>query len=183
MRCTEAVGPEKRRAVLRGLPALLVLPALLAGCGMRAPPRSAAPATPATPAPAPQPAAQQPAVPAASSLPATPAVLRSKADLQRAVARRLVLEHPESSYLERAPDRLFAIPVLEIELNVDGSVRRIEVLRRPSTGDRATQLAIAAVRKAAPYGDLSRVPRPWKVVETFLFNDRLHFKPRTLDAD
>lgn len=109
-------------------------------------------------------------------------MLRSKADLQLAFARRLVQTHPEGSYSERAPQRLFAIPVLEVELNVDGSVRRIEVLRRPSTGDRATQLAIAAVRKAAPYGDLSRVPRPWKVVETFLFDDRLRFKPRTLDA-
>ena len=78
-------------------------------------------------------------------------------------------------------DRLWAIPVLEVELNADGSVRRIEVLRKPTTGNEATQLAIAAVQRAAPYGEVSRLPKPWKVVETFLFDDELRFKPRTLD--
>jgi hypothetical protein len=28
---------------------------------------------------------------------------------------------------------------------------------------------------------VSRLPRPWKFVETFLFNDDRKFKPRTLD--
>jgi hypothetical protein len=57
------------------------------------------------------------------------------------------------------------------------------VLRKPSTGNEATVLAIAAVRRAAPYGNVSKLPRPWKVVETFLFDDHLRFKPRTLDVD
>lgn len=70
--------------------------------------------------------------------------------------------------------------MLEVELNADGSVRRIEVLRKPTTGNEATQLAIAAVQRAAPYGEVSRLPKPWKVVETFLFDDELRFKPRTL---
>jgi len=42
---------------------------------------------------------------------------------------------------------------------------------------------LAAVRRAAPYGNVSRLPKPWKVVETFLFDDDLRFKPRTLDID
>jgi hypothetical protein len=37
------------------------------------------------------------------------------------------------------------------------------------------------VRRAAPYGDVSRVPKPWKFVETFLFDEHRKFKPRTLD--
>jgi outer membrane biosynthesis protein TonB len=109
--------------------------------------------------------------------------VRTQAELKRQMAQRLVQAHPDSTYLSRAPDRLYAIPVLEVELHADGSVRRIEVLRHPSTGNRATQLAIAAVRRAAPYGDISRVPKPWKVVEAFLFNDELRFKPRTLDLE
>lgn len=108
---------------------------------------------------------------------------RSAQDLRLQFARRLVAAHPDTSYTGAVPDRLLAIPVLSVELNADGSVRQIDVLRRPSTGDEATALAIAAIRRAAPYGDVSRLPRPWKVVETFLFDDDLRFKPRTLDVD
>ena len=43
------------------------------------------------------------------------------------------------------------------------------------------QIAAAAVHRAAPFGDVSRLPRPWKFVETFLFDDDRRFKPRTLD--
>jgi len=112
-----------------------------------------------------------------------PLAPRSEAALRVQFAQRLVAAHPDGSYTARTPDRLLAIPVLEVELNADGSVRDIKVLRRPSTGNEATALAIAAVRRAAPYGNVSRLPRPWKVVETFLFDDDLRFKPRTLDFD
>jgi hypothetical protein len=30
---------------------------------------------------------------------------------------------------------------------------------------------------------VSRLPRPWKIVEVFLFDDNRRFKPRTLDVD
>lgn len=99
------------------------------------------------------------------------------------LAQRLVAAHPDTSYLSPTPERLWAIPVLQVELNANGSVRHIVVLRHPSTGDEATLLAIAAVKRAAPYGNLTRLPRPWRVIETFLFDDDLRFKPRTLDAD
>lgn len=121
-----------------------------------------------------------PQAPRRVSLPA-PATPRTALELQRQVAHRLVQAHPDTSYLTPAPDRLLAIPVLEIELNADGSVRRIDVLRHPKTGGQATRLAIEAVHRAAPYGNVSKLPRPWKVVETFLFDDTLRFKPRILD--
>ena len=114
---------------------------------------------------------------------AAPATPRNATDMRLQFARRLVAAHPETSYTERAPDRLWAIPVLAVELNANGSVRHITVLRKPSTGNEATALAIAAVHRAAPFGDVSRLPKPWRVVETFLFDDDLHFKPRTLDID
>ncbi|MDP2007785.1 MAG: hypothetical protein Q8K45_19100 [Rubrivivax sp.] len=112
-----------------------------------------------------------------------PQTPRNADELRVLFAQRLVAAHPDSSYTERPPERLLAIPVLEVELNADGSVRDIKVLRRPSTGNEATGLAIAAVRRAAPFGNVSRLPRPWKVIETFLFDDDLRFKPRTLDTD
>jgi hypothetical protein len=110
-----------------------------------------------------------------------PARPRDAAELRLQFAQRLVAAHPDTSYTEPAPERLLAIPVLEVELNGDGSVRRIVVLRHPSTGDEATRLAIQAVRRAAPYGAVAHLKRPWKVIETFLFDDELRFKPRTLE--
>jgi hypothetical protein len=112
-----------------------------------------------------------------------PTTPRDAAALRLQLAQRLVAAHPDTSYLSRTPDRLWAIPVLQVELNADGSVRQIVVLRHPTTGDEATALAIAAVKRAAPYGSLARLPKPWKVIETFLFDDALRFKPRTLDID
>ena len=76
---------------------------------------------------------------------------------------------------------LEAIPVLSIELNADGSVRKIDVLRYPSQARETVDIAIQAIRKAAPFGDVSRLPKPWKFNETFLFNAQHKFKPMTLD--
>ncbi len=151
---TQPLGPEPARATVPGAPAVAL-----------------------GSVPAPAKAAQR-----YVQLPAPPP-LRNRLELEAQLARRLVDAHPDGTYQTRAPGRLMAIPVLEIELNADGSVRRIEVLRHPSTGNEATQLAIAAVRRAAPYGNVTRLPRPWKVVEAFLFNDELRFKPRTLDLE
>ena len=50
---------------------------------------------------------------------------------------------------------------------------------RPRTRSRSRP---SAVHRAAPFGDVSRLPRPWKFVETFLFDDDRRFKPRTLDS-
>jgi len=96
-------------------------------------------------------------------------------------ANKLVAANPDRTYTSPAPDPLLAIPVLEIEVNADGSVRRIEVLRVPTQATDTVQLAIDAVRRAAPYGDATHLPRPWKFSETFLFDDDRRFKPRTLD--
>ena len=96
-------------------------------------------------------------------------------------ARRLVEANPGNTYMGTPPDILLAIPVLEVELNGDGSIRRIEVLRYPGQARDTTQIAIDALRRAAPFGDVSRLPKPWRYTETFLFDDARRFKPRTLD--
>jgi len=118
--------------------------------------------------------------PAATSL-AAPGTVRSWAELRRQAALRMVAANPNGTYLGTVPDVLLAIPVLEIELNGDGSVRRIDVLRKPREAHDTLQLATDAVRRAAPFGDVSRLPKPWRFTETFLFNDERKFKPRTLD--
>lgn len=97
------------------------------------------------------------------------------------VGRRIVAANPNGTYSGAAPEPLLAIPVLEIELNGDGSIRSISVQRRPSQAGDTVQLAIDAVRRAAPFGDVSHLPRPWRFSEVFLFRDDRRFKPRSLD--
>ncbi len=149
-----------------------------------APAPAPAPVATARPAPAPAPAppaaAPQPQAAAGPRL-APPGPVRSWNEVRAQAALRLVAANPTTTYTGAPPDPLLAIPVLEIELNADGSIRNIEVLRMPRQALDTVQLAIAAVRRAAPFGDISRLPKPWKFTETFLFNDDRKFKPRTLD--
>ena len=164
--------------------------ALLAACAPQAPapvapapqtdpPRGAETRAAATPAadraaPFPAVAAARPALP-------LPDPVHNWTQVRLQAAHRMVLANPDITYLSRPPDQLLAIPVLEIELNRDGSVRRIEVLRHPRQARDTVAIATAAVLRAAPFGDVSRLPRPWKFVETFLFDDARRFKPRILD--
>jgi hypothetical protein len=108
-------------------------------------------------------------------------VVRNWEQFRLQAARRLVAANPGNTYMGTPPDILLAIPVLEVELNADGSIRRIEVLRYPGQAPDTTQLAIDALRRAAPFGDVSSLPKPWRYTETFLFDDARKFKPRTLD--
>jgi len=96
-------------------------------------------------------------------------------------ARKVVAANPNLTYTGEVPEPLLAIPVLEVELLADGSIAKINVLRQPSQAKDTTQMAIDAVKRAAPFGDVSRLPKPWRYTEAFLFRDDRKFKPRTLD--
>ncbi|MEO8081106.1 MAG: hypothetical protein ABI641_11285 [Caldimonas sp.] len=162
---------------------------VIAGCsrssgppGAPAPGESSEPVAPGPPpAPAPEVVAPSPAAPTGRRALQAPHAVRSWAEVRRQAAERLVAANPDITYMGQVPEALLAIPVLEIELNGDGSVRRIGVLRPPRQAKDTLQIAADAVRRAAPFGDVSRLPRPWKFVETFLFDDDRRFKPRTLD--
>ncbi|MBK7262343.1 MAG: hypothetical protein IPI03_10950 [Rubrivivax sp.] len=188
MHCTE----HRLRLCL----AMGLMPLLLVACGSTSSTSAPSPAsTPAAAAP-PLPAAA-PTVPAAPPAVAAPArtpiatarrqplgpplAARNWNEFRAQAANRLVQAHPDSTYMGPVAEPLLAIPVLEIELNADGSVRRVQVLRHPRQAKDTTQLAIDAVQRAAPYGSMTLLPRPWKWVEVFLFNDDRRFKPRELD--
>lgn len=195
MRCIEA-KVRGARGRLRPLPALVAAAVVLAGCG--SPPPAAPPARPPA-APAPGPVLTlppRPSEPSPSATPSTPAAAarapryvklpppqpaRNWDEFKLVAARRLVDAHPDTSYMGVPPEPLLGIPVLEIELNADGSVRFVKVVREPREAKETIQMAIDAVRRAAPYGDVSRLSRPWKFVEVFLFDDDHRFKPATLD--
>jgi hypothetical protein len=161
---------------------------LLAGCGQTPvppppgvpstlpPPASTGAATPTGQAPAPAPAAR----PVAAAPPPWRRA-RDWDDWRQQAALRIVALHPDGTYLGAVPEPLLAIPVLEIDLNGDGSVRRVQVLRRPTQALDTVQLAIDAVQRAGPFGSVAHLPRPWRFTETFLFDAQRRFKPRTLD--
>ena len=168
---------------IKHLSALLGV-SLIAACSAPVPP--APPAAPVPPPAAAAPMRPTPTLQGATPEPqplrlAAPAVVRNWSEVRLQAARRLVAAHPQTTYMGEVPEPLLAIPVLEIELNGDGSVRRIDVLRVPSQAKDTVQIAMDAVRRAAPYGDVSRLPKPWHFTETFLFDDDRKFKPRTLD--
>ncbi|MDR7332290.1 hypothetical protein [Roseateles asaccharophilus] len=162
---------------------------LLAACGATPPP-APAPAAAPRPAPVAAPAAATP-VPAPSPGPGTavkpaqgmpaPKPVRTHEELRRQAAERLVMANPERSYMTPAPSHLLTVVVLDIELKADGSVRKINVLRPPRFGPETLQMAVDAVHRAAPFGDLRRMPEPWRFTESFLFDEHRRFKPRSLD--
>lgn len=96
-------------------------------------------------------------------------------------ARRLMQANPDITYSGPAPQTLLAIPVLEVEFNADGSVRRVQVVRQPGQARDTVQVAIDAIHRAAPFGAMGRLPLPWKWTAVFLFDDARRFKPRELD--
>ena len=194
MPCVDESGrpPAARRsAVHRAVLLLIVL--LGAGCSPAPTPLpKAAPAAPpaAAASPASSPATPRvasggPAAPAAApgALASVPGRAATDWDAYRLqAAERIVALNPGAIYTGPVPEPLLAIPVLEIELNRDGSVHRIAVLRQPGQAVDTVQLAMAAVRHAAPFGPVAHLPRPWKFTETFLFDEQRRFKPRSLDS-
>lgn len=110
-----------------------------------------------------------------------PKASRNWAEVRRQAAERMVAANPDGSYVGKPPFMLLAIPVMTIELNADGSVRTISVMRHPSQAHDTVQLAVQAIQRAAPFGDVSKLPKPWKFNETFLFKEDRKFKPMTLD--
>jgi hypothetical protein len=158
--------------------ASLMIAVGLAGCGSS--PSAPAP-TPAAPGKAAAPAPAAPAVSGGVRLP-PPGQSRNWNEFKLQAAKRMMAANPSGTFSGKPQQMLLAAPVLNIELNADGSISKIDILRRPSQAQETVQLAIDAVKRAAPFGDVSRLPKPWSFAETFLFNDDKRFKPRTIDA-
>jgi hypothetical protein len=163
VRCIDPVNSRRVWLLQAGLGV-----AWLAGCSS---PRLSAPAAPAPPTGA---ASPRPSVPAAGAA-------RTWDDYRIAAARRIVAANPQITHTGTVEQPALAIPVLEVELNADGSIRNISVMREPSQAKDTTRIAIDAVRRAGPFGDVSNLPKPWRFTEAFLFNGDRRFKPRMLD--
>ena len=172
MPSTEQDAAARAPGRLRRVAAWLGLCALSA-CQTPAPPTVA---RPPAPAPAPRAAPAPAPAPAPTTRPA-----RTVDEYKRQMGVRLVAANPTITYTRRAPDVLLGIPILEVEVNADGSVRHITVVRTPPEAAETVRVAIDAIKRAAPFGDPSQVPRPWKFLQVFLFDYDGHFKPKVLD--
>lgn len=155
--------------------------AVLAGCTSRplpsdAPPPAGGP-VPAAPVPA-APVARAPAAPAAAAVAQAPA--RTWDEYKVRAARRIMQTSAGETFTGPIPERLQSIPVVQVELNRDGSVRNVTVLRVPKFSPQTLQMAMAAIRRAGPFEPVGHLPRPWQYSETFLYNDDLKFQIRSL---
>jgi hypothetical protein len=144
----------------------------LAGCGSR----STVPATTPSPTVPPPTTVRPPATPPTSAYRA-----RNWDEYRVLASKRIVQVNSTGTYMGVPPEPLLAIPVLEVELHADGSVANIRVERMPRQATDTVQLAMNAIRRAAPFGPVSHLPRPWSFKEVFLFDDDRKFKPRSLD--
>lgn len=191
VRCAEALMGTRR--LLQRLGASVLAGCAVLAMGGCARDKAADLASPTGPAPAaahkPPPVSQGSLARALGEQPVSHAALKLAAperprnwdDARQQAAHRLVAANPGLTYTGKPPDILLAIPVLTVELHADGSVRQIKVMRYPSQARDTVNMAVAAVRRAAPFGDVSRLPKPWRFNETFLFNAERKFKPLTLD--
>lgn len=117
----------------------------------------------------------------AASLGNTPAGASSSwSEYKLRAARRIDAANPGETFSGPLPDPLQSIPVLEVRLNRDGSVQNIVVLRTPGQSPETVQMAMRAIRRAAPFEPVGHLPRPWQFSETFLYNEALKFQLRTL---
>ena len=138
------------------------------------------------PQPQPQPPAQPmpvPAPPAPVQLPSPPVAsvpsIPFARDLQayrQQVGRKINEANGHMTFGGKLPDPMASIPVIEITLNADGSIKELDVRRAPRFLPQTAQMAMDAIRRAAPFGPISNLPQPWVFNETFLFNDDLKFQ-------
>ncbi|WP_454906700.1 hypothetical protein [Variovorax gossypii] len=101
-------------------------------------------------------------------------------EYRRQAAQRIMEWNQGATYEGDAPAVLLSIPVLQIDLEADGSVQKIHVVREPQNAPESMQMAMDAIMRAAPFGDVSNLPKPWHFTETFLYNDDWKFHLRSL---
>ncbi len=107
-------------------------------------------------------------------------VARSWDDYRLQAARRITQTSPGETFSGPVPEPLQSIPVLQVQLNRDGSIKRIEVLRTPTNKPETIEMAKRAITRAAPFGPVGHLPQPWQFSETFLYDYDFKFQLRTL---
>ncbi len=146
----------------------------VAGCGSKPLPPHA-PATPPAATPS-RPGAVPQSAPFVSGLPA----VRTWAEYRRRAAQMIQAANASSVAAGKLQDPLYGIPVVQIQLNPDGTIRNLDFMRQSKVGPETNNLALQAIRRITSFGPVSNLPQPWQFNETFLYNDGLKFQLRTI---
>jgi protein TonB len=145
--------------------------ACLAGCSTPPPAK----------APAPAPVAR---VPAPAAVPVPPANRNiSQATNEKAYrhdgARAIYAAYPDSIYKGKLPPLLYAIAVVETELDANGNVRDVRMVRAPSHAPEVTAKIRELIRKASPLPAPARMGAT-KYTDVWLFDKSGKFQLDTL---
>ena len=128
--------------------------AALAGCtSTPLPPDSPAPAYPSQPSQpsAPLMSANPPARPRAPLPPARPSAAATPHDYRRDAASHLYGHNAERIFQGKLPPNLYAIGVLQVDLDGRGNVNRLNWMRAPTHAPEVVAEIERTVRKAAPF--------------------------------
>ena len=145
--------------------------AYLAGCSTPPPAK----------APAPAPVARAPAPAAAPVPPANRNV--SQATNEKAYrhdgARAIYAAYPDSIYKGKLPPLLYAIAVVETELDANGNVRDVRMVRAPTHAPEVTAKIRELIRKASPLPAPARMGTT-RYTDVWLFDKSGKFQLDTL---
>lgn len=170
------MNTSERNLLIGGLLALVAgIAALVAGCSSTPLPpdaSAAAPATPRAPAGA-DGTSRVPATAARNSAATTPRAYRQDA------ASHVYDLNRDRIYKGRLPPMLYAIGVLQVDLDSNGGVRALNWMRKPSHAPEVTAEIERTVRAAAPYPAPVRMGRvTW--TDTWLWHQSGRFQLDTL---
>ncbi len=156
--------------------AVVILGAIMTACGVppkAPPPVVAIPAPPPPPPPSPAPVTIKPD-------PMTPASNAASAqDYRRDAARHLYSQNGHRIFTGKMPPLLYAIGVLQVELDNQGHVTRLDWMRAPRQAPEVIAEIERTVRQAAPF------PRPVRLgrvtyTDTWLWHSSGRFQLDTL---
>ena len=164
--------PRRRQALLVAAAGLAVS---VTGCKTAPPDRTAQPAEPGSPAAKSEPGQRLPAAPAAarSSVAGTPRAYR------RDGASHLYSQNADRIYKGRMPALLYAVGVMNVEIDSGGRVTRLDWLRAPKHAPEVMAEIERTIRRAAPFPAPARMG---KVVytDTWLWHKSGKFQLDTL---
>ncbi|MDT8991089.1 hypothetical protein RQP54_09455 [Curvibacter sp. APW13] len=164
---------QTARTSLRWL--AVAVAAALAACASKPPP-----APVPTPRPAPAPLPPQPApLPPPEPAPQRISVATNIQDYRKDVATHLYSLHRDEIYAGKLPPLLYAVGVLQTDIDKRGYVTGVRWMRAPSHAPEVMAQIEAKVRAAAPY------PAPWKLgsvtyTETWLWHKSGQWQLHTL---
>ncbi|MGI9135105.1 MAG: hypothetical protein ACR2I0_14370 [Rhodoferax sp.] len=140
--------PFRRRPALHSLGLCACIAAILAGCATPPPPP---PPAPPPPPPAPAPAPPPPPPPPPVAKPDKVSQARTAREYRRDAAAHLYAHNATRIFPGKLPPLLYAVGVLDIEIDAQGVVTAVHWTRAPTQAPEVMAEIERSVRKASPF--------------------------------